>query len=138
MTTHRFASKIDGWLVLILVASVVLVVVTLSVNLIARPDPLHAMTAILLTLLFLLLIGSVLFRTYYSVEGNTLRIVCGPFRWKVPIDQITAVERTRNPLSSPALSLDRLKIRYAGKKWIMISPADQRRFMKALGMQISD
>lgn len=138
MAAKRFASKIDWWLIAILMGSVILVVVGLGVSINQDPDPTHAAVAVSLTLLFLALIGSVLFRTYYQVNGNNLRIVSGPFHWNVPIDQIISVERTRNPLSSPALSLDRLRIRYADKKSIMISPADQRRFVKALGLELKD
>lgn len=138
MAAKRFASKIDWWLIAIMMASVVIVVIGLAVSINQDPDPTHAAVAVSLTLLFLALIGSVMFRTYYQVDGDNLRIVCGPFHWNVAIDQITSVERTRNPLSSPALSLDRLRIRYADKKSIMVSPADRRRFMKALGLELKD
>ena len=138
MAVKRFVSKIDWWLIVILMASILLVIVGLSVAMNQTDDPMHAAVAVSLTLLFLALIGSILFRTYYQVDGNNLRIVSGPFHWNVPIDQINSVERTRNPLSSPALSLDRLRIRYADKKSIMISPADRPRFMKALGLELSD
>jgi hypothetical protein len=39
---------------------------------------------------------------------------------------------TRNPLSSPALSLDRLRIEYGQGRAIMISPADKGPFLRAL------
>ena len=65
-----------------------------------------------------------------------LRIVAGPFRWKILLDEITSVEETRNPLSSPALSLDRLKICYGNGRHIMISPADTAGFLKAIGQEI--
>jgi len=90
-------------------------------------------TLIVVALLIWMSIG-----TYYSVDKNTLKIVAGPIRWKVPIDEITSVERTRSPISSPALSLDRLRIRYSGKKSVMISPADKKRFMKALGLELTN
>ena len=138
MTAKRFSSKVDWWLLVILMASVLLVIVGLGVTINQAPNATHAAVAVSVVLLILALIGSVLFRTYYQVDGNNLRIVSGPFHWNVPIDQISSVERTRNPLSSPALSLDRLRIRYAGKKSIMISPADRQRFMKALGLELSD
>jgi hypothetical protein len=44
----------------------------------------------------------------------------------------TVVESTRNPASSPALSLDRLLIRYGGGSEIMVSPADKAGFMAAI------
>ena len=83
------------------------------------------------------LLGSMLIGTHYTVDGNTLRIACGPFRWQVPVDAIESVEPTRNPLSSPALSLDRLRIQY-GKRKIMVSPADKAGFLKAIGQDPAD
>jgi hypothetical protein len=71
------------------------------------------------------------------VAGNTLRVACGPFRWKVPIDSIEKVEATRSPLSSPALSLDRLRINY-GKRRIMVSPSDRAGFLRAIGQDPRD
>jgi hypothetical protein len=74
--------------------------------------------------------------THYTVDRGFIRIASGPFRWKVPIDKITAVEETRSPLSSPALSLDRIRIRYGKWRQIMISPADKAGFLKAIGRQL--
>ncbi|MCK9377663.1 MAG: PH domain-containing protein [Syntrophobacterales bacterium] len=75
----------------------------------------------------------VLYGTYYAFSGDTLVIRCGPFRIKVPVAEIEAVTPTRNPLSSPACSLDRLLIRYRqGKRRLMVSPLDQNGFLTAL------
>lgn len=72
--------------------------------------------------------------TYYEVqpEQQQLRIVSGPFVWRVPVPAITSVLPTYNPLSSPALSLKRLKIRYGKYGFIMISPADRAGFLATL------
>ena len=70
--------------------------------------------------------------TYYTVDQDYLRIRSGPFRWRVPIVDIESITPTRNPLSSPALSLDRLRIDYRGGRWIMVSPNDRDWFVNAL------
>ena len=65
------------------------------------------------------------------------------FRWRIPLDQIIEVYPTHNPLSSPALSLDRLRINYkrpSGKTWwVMISPKEKEQFLddlaKAAGLE---
>ena len=98
---------------------------------------LYTFTLIVAALAIIALIGSILIGTHYTVEGNTLRIACGPFRKKVPLDAIESIEPTRNPLSSPALSLDRLLIRY-GPRRIMVSPADKAGFLKAIGQEPGD
>ena len=81
------------------------------------------------------LVASMLVGTNYTVDRDRLRIASGPFRWKVDIASITSVEPTRNPLSSPALSLDRLRIRYGESRSILVSPADTRGFLRAIGQE---
>ncbi|MDY6982470.1 MAG: PH domain-containing protein [Pseudomonadota bacterium] len=72
-----------------------------------------------------------LFSTGYTLDATELRVKSGPFSWKVPLAGIHSVKPTRNPLSSPALSLDRLKIEHA-RGWLMISPADKEGFLREL------
>lgn len=70
--------------------------------------------------------------TQYDLDEVQMTIWAGPFRWTVPTRSIRKVTPTRNPLSSPALSLDRLRIDYevAGKsRSIMISPVDREAFL---------
>jgi len=74
-----------------------------------------------------------LFGTRYELTPGRLRIRCGPFRWTVPLNEIRAVTPTRNPLSSPALSLDRIRIDYGRGSSVMISPRDQARFLEDMG-----
>ena len=76
--------------------------------------------------------------TWYFVDREVLKVVCGPIRWRIPLDEITSVERTRSPLSSPALSLDRLLIRYGKRRRIMVSPDDKDGFLAAIGQSPSD
>ncbi len=138
MTPKRFPSKIDAWLVVLLVIAIGGVIAGFIGVALENEEPVATVVVGAVMLLMVLLIVSLLFRTYYSVEGDTLRVVSGPFRWRVPIAEIESLEPTRNPLSSPALSLDRLRIRYSGGKAIMVSPADKQRFAKALGVEISE
>ncbi|SET05895.1 PH domain-containing protein [Hymenobacter actinosclerus] len=72
--------------------------------------------------------------TYYEVQPaqQLLRIVSGPLVWRVRVADITQVEKSHNLLSSPALSLDRLKIYYGKYDFVLISPADRAGFLAAL------
>lgn len=74
-------------------------------------------------------------KRFNSIIDLWKRIVAGPLRRKVPIGQIISVETTRSLRSSPALSLDRLLIRYRKNRRIMISPADKAGFLQAIGHQ---
>jgi membrane protein YdbS with pleckstrin-like domain len=132
MTSKRFKSKIDRWLLYLLVMVMVFEVVVMGIVATRVSSPGEATVLIVAALAIVALIGSMLVGTHYTVAGGTLHVACGPFRWKVPIDEIQLVEATRSPLSSPALSLDRLQIHY-GKRRIMVSPSDKAGFMKAIG-----
>lgn len=70
--------------------------------------------------------------TRYQLEPDRLQVQGGPFRWTIPVREITAITPTRNPLSSPALSLQRLRIDYGRGKAIMISPRDRERFLREI------
>lgn len=70
-----------------------------------------------------------LFGTTYRLESGQLLVRSGPFKWRVPVASITSIAPTRNPLSSPALSLDRLRIEYARGQVIMISPRNKDMFL---------
>lgn len=74
----------------------------------------------------------ILWSTDYTFTGTDLHIRSGPFRWRVPVHSVRAVSPTRNPLSSPALSLDRLRIEYGYSQTIMVSPTDKTGFLDAL------
>jgi membrane protein YdbS with pleckstrin-like domain len=71
----------------------------------------------------------VLFSTRYLLGDNELDVRSGPFRWTVPIKEITAIDAARGLLSSPALSLDRLRIRYSAERELMISPENRKAFL---------
>jgi Bacterial PH domain len=79
----------------------------------------------------------VLYTTSYTFGEGELRIRSGPFRFRVLLDAVSEVVPTRNPLSSPACSLDRLRIRY-GSRRIMISPEEKRAFLEALAERRPD
>ncbi|MEW6662199.1 MAG: PH domain-containing protein [Bacillota bacterium] len=77
--------------------------------------------------------GWLWFRTGYTVTESELRVQCGPFLWVIPLGKIRKIRRTRNLVSSAALSLDRLEIRY-GKynNLIWISPINEDVFLDLL------
>ena len=133
MSARRFRSKVDTWLVVVFIAALLLQLAAIVSALQQNAAPLALTVLVATTVGVFLLVGSMFKFTYYAVDGNELRIVCGPFRWRLPIDEIHSVKPTRNPLSSPALSLDRLRIHYGNDRKIMISPADKAGFLEAIG-----
>ena len=130
-----FKSKIDLWIGFIIAVSAFLCAA------ISLPLLLSSSIANVLIAVLMLGLGSafpiwLLFSTNYSTNEKDLLIKCGPFRWVVPLATITSVKETKNPLSSAALSLDRLQISYQSGKSIMVSPKDKQRFISAINQEI--
>lgn len=75
---------------------------------------------------------AVVTNTNYELTEDTLLIKAGPFRWRVQLASITELSLSESPMGSPALSLDRILIKYAGGKKIMISPVDREIFFAKL------
>ena len=137
MAEKRFRSKVDRWIQVLLVMIIITEAWTIGAAAISAGDPLATTGMILLGIAVIALLVWLLLGTYYTVDRGTLKIVSGPFRWNVPIDQIHSVEATKSVLSSPALSLDRIRIRYGKRRNIIISPADKKGFLAEIGHELS-
>ena len=128
-----FESKRDAWLVALIWGGVLICVYSALAHF-SSDAPLSMRLAALIGLAaaasFMLWVLS---GTRYQLSATELLILCGPFRYRVPLNEIDSVEPSRNPLSSPACSLDRLAIHWGvGRKRILISPEDKRAFMRRL------
>jgi hypothetical protein len=130
-----FPSKRDGWLVAVIWMAGVLLVGTAWIPIIAGP---FGALRIPLAILHLAVAGFafwVLYGTGYRVGDRDLLVRSGPFRWRIPIDAIASITPSSNPISSPACSLDRLRIAYRGargERALLVSPADRAGFLAAL------
>lgn len=131
----EFPSKVDPWLVVALGAGLVFPLV-MGVQLLFLSKT-AAFVCFGSSLFVLVLLGVAVVPCRYRLEADHLLIRAGMLRWKVPYKDIKALERTRNPLSSPALSLDRLRIDHA-RGWVMVSPARQADFIDGLSRRMKD
>jgi membrane protein YdbS with pleckstrin-like domain len=125
-----FSSKIDLWLLVVLLTAVAVCIWVIG-------DQWSVITSSHWLLGVSLVFGAglplwVVASTRYFLSDHTLRIRCGPLRIRVPIAGITAIKPTRNALSSPALSLDRLRIEYGAGRAVMISPEPRDEFLRQL------
>lgn len=124
-----YPSKVDAWLVVVLAAGMAFpLVLGAQLFFVSRAAAVVCWGS---SVFELLLLAAVAFPCRYTLESDHLLVQSGLLRWKVPYKDITAVEPTSNPLSSPALSLERVRIDYAGRS-IMVSPAARAEFIAAL------
>ncbi len=131
-----YPSKIDGWLVPVLcvppVATVAVCVAAALAGSITNLLVGVAVAVFVAGLYFGLIVP-----VRYGLDDTQLIVRSGVCRQRIPLADISEVYPTRNPLSSPALSLDRLHVQ-TGKgvrKGVMISPADRDLFLDNLAQQ---
>ena len=132
MISTIFTSKIDFWLAfLILGSSLLLVLVPVwewmynnsSIKRIIFISLFTIPTALLLLVLF--------FNIKYTLTADTLLVKNGFSTQSISLEDITHITPTSSTLSAPALSLDRIEIRYEGGS-IVISPKDKDGFYRAI------
>ncbi len=83
--------------------------------------------------LILLLVGTIWFGIRYRISDEQLKIMLGPFTvFRVNVFNIESVERSYNPLSSPAPSLRRINLRLRNRGFLLISPANEQEFIRTL------
>lgn len=70
--------------------------------------------------------------TAYTIENDYLYIKSGFVSKVVDIGAIRKISETRNPISAPAMSLDRLEIFYNRFDSIIISPENKGEFVDCL------
>lgn len=122
-----FRSKIDWWLAIPFAIAFGGMLLSAYVSVM-----LGSWLMLLLPLACLAFFSWIIFGTFYHIEDDNLLVRSGPFRWRIAIKDIRRIIPTHNPLSSPALSLDRLRIEYGNGRSIMVSPADKEGFQAAI------
>jgi len=116
----------------------VIVLIGVGVKLLVQP-PLDRSSAILIAIALFVMAVFILWilcSTGYTITDRDLLVRSAFIRKRIPLDEITEVRPSHNPLSSPALSLDRLRVSYerpnGRKRWILISPKLKEQFLDDL------
>jgi membrane protein YdbS with pleckstrin-like domain len=132
-----FPSKKDFWLVLIVIGSGILLLAVAVSHVTTRGinNPETWITSGV-AILYIGIISFLAYPVYYEITPSHLLIRSGLLlRYRIPLSSIESIQPTRSPLSSPAWSLDRLRIKYSKsgrKQIIMISPKDKEIFLRHL------
>jgi FtsH-binding integral membrane protein len=126
-----FRSKIDSWLAIVLLASAAAALLAAYLTA-SRTTGIGLLGPALLAGIGAGLPLWLLFSTIYSINSGILLVRSGPFSWKIPLSEITRIVPTRSALSSPALSLDRLRVEYGSRNAVLVSPRDQATFIRAI------
>ncbi|MBE9029018.1 PH domain-containing protein [filamentous cyanobacterium LEGE 11480] len=136
---QTFHSKIDNWLLVILALLIITSILGVYISL-TQGQTISYLAAVGMLLLGVGMPIWIGLSTQYVVTDRELRVQSGPFRWIVPLSTIASVQATHNPLSGPALSLDRLEIKYGNgrPRSIIVSPANKSAFLSAIGQPVDE
>jgi len=115
-----YKSKVDWWLILLIGGILCYPIV----DGIMTQEYVLSVVFVGISFLVFLMFWSI----QYKIEGEQLKI----WTTKINIHSIRKIYKTRNPLSSPALSLDRIAIVYNKYDEILISPKDRSAFIAEL------
>lgn len=122
MEDLKYKSKTDLWVYIVIIGSCAAMLPLLFL----KPFSWVVFFIVAGICLFML---DMLFNTHYIIKGDVLVIRSGVFRRSVGIHSIKEISSTRSILSSPALSFDRIAVRYGKYDEILISPKDKDAFI---------
>ena len=125
-----YKSKIDWWLGAILaIAMIASVIAALK----ALSDPQNSVwvAALIGGPGFIIPLVSLL-STRYVIQDQQIIVRSGLFKWRIQINDISGITPTHDPIASPALSLDRLRITYGHSNSLLVSPRDKVGFMRQI------
>lgn len=120
-----FKSKVDIWMGAILIFVPVLMVY----GVITEPG----IVIIVVTIIFIVLLATLFFGTKYVIQDDELIVHGGITKTKINIAQIRSLRPSKNPLSAPAMSIDRIEITFDPDMQVtLVSPKDKELFVKKL------
>ncbi len=132
MVNAVFTSKIDFWLAfLILGSSLLLILVPVWEWMYNNSSIKRILFISLFTMPGAILLLLIFFNVKYSLSDDELFVKNGFSTQSIPLKDIIYIIPTNSMLSAPALSLERIEIRYEGGS-IVISPKDKDGFYRAV------
>ena len=136
MINAVFTSKIDLWLAFLILGSGLLLILVPVWEWIYNDSSTRRILFIsLLTIPGAILLLLIFFNIKYSLSEDELFVKNGFSTQSIPLKDITHIIPTNSMLSAPALSLDRIEIKYKGGN-IVISPKDKEGFYHAVQQRV--
>ncbi len=128
-----YPTKVDWWLA-VLLAALPLTLVAVWISTLRSGSSEDLIAAAISTVFVVGILAGLVFPMRYGVGDDLLVIRYGLCRQRIRLIDITEVEPSRSPLASPALSMDRLIVRYGSSAFgfVLISPTDRSRFLDEL------
>lgn len=123
-----YRSMVDWWLAVLTIGGLGLGLIVVAVAAWSEGDPL----SLGIFLSVLVMVGILAWPVTYTLTEDELVVRSGVLRWRVRFTEVEGVVATRAMWSSPAWSLDRLRVDYGKGRWILISPERREEFVREL------
>ncbi|MCG8526909.1 MAG: PH domain-containing protein [Opitutales bacterium] len=133
MKSSVYPSKVDIWLAAILIlAPLVAVGIGVYVIIIGEKE---GWIGIFTGAFIAVVMGALSIPCRYTIKEKEIKIKCGIYEDRIPIEKIIKIFPTMNPLSAPALSLKRIQIETVHSSYL-ISPKDRESFIEELNKRL--
>ena len=130
--TAVYRSAVDSWLLVVLGGAMLVSGTACILVVVMAGDAVASVIALSTGAVGAGLPLWILTSTSYTLTAQELVVRSGPLRWRIPLADIREVAPTSSPLSAPALSLKRPRIRYANGRSVLVSPAQPAAFLADL------
>lgn len=135
----KYYSKIDLWYK-ILISIVIIILLTSLIMLIFTFRNIESLFAIIIIIPIIAFLLSLTLNTYYEFKDDYLYCRSGIFVERIKYKDIKSVKKSKNMLSSMALSRDRIEIKTSDNIFTgltYISPVNQDEFLEILNKKIN-
>jgi hypothetical protein len=129
MRDATYRSRIDAWLVIIVVAGVA--VALMQAVLLHERAPVAALVALGVAIFTVAVVMVMTLPCRYELQSDHLLIRCGLIRQRIAYADITGIAPSRSMVAAPALSLRRVKISFRHGEQL-VSPREREDFIAAL------
>lgn len=129
-----YYSRVDWWITA-LIAGSILFCTGLGIYLIGS-DSLAALILFGIVACCVVIVLLLAIPCKYTMLSDHLLVQSGLVKYRIPYSEIRKIEKSNNPLSSPALSLKRIKITRE-KGFLLVSPPDRDQFIQELSARLT-
>lgn len=128
----KFKGKVSWWFYAIIIGVAAVLTPLIIVSALIDTD----ITVLIINLLLLISVESfcvsIVFHNFVELQNESVLIVFGFIKKRIPYSDISSLSTTNNPSSSLAASLDRIEIKCRTKATTMISVIDKEQFLREM------
>lgn len=128
----RFKGKVSGWFYAIEIGVAVILIPIIIVSAFVDINVMVLVINLAVLVAVELFCNLIVLRNFVDLQHESLLIVFGFMKKKIPYSEIIAISATHNPSSSLAASFDRIEMKRVSKSNVMIAVVDKKGFLREM------